>query len=435
MMKSFEEAGQWWLPTTPTERIGGILARQPDRSYHLTVIGELGGDSSRPLMLTTSSIRRIHGQVGARAVTLDECLLVDGRGSIGGIPTARFLVTKCFIGAWFDEDEAAQFKTVEVLMNWLVYWTAKSGISTDAPLRIPSAGDSVTTVELRRLASEECAGPSSTRVNLSQTYKTSGDQLARSGIEQDFTFSVTAAALTDASELLKVVSYLQDLVCLGTGRIPEYHRIFFYRPDLANQVGGRDVPQPIEMKAQWMVVDTDDGNDKTLHSTDLAFSLADLGGMPMIEKWLEVAHEHRRPLRRAMATRYAEGMYQSDRLLGCAAALEAYDRLHPERRSLQAGNYFRNKVDRAIAYCGDPFSDLVNNPSRWLEVFKDLRNEIAHQNEVDRHGTRDALFAKSAFVLLMLCLLRDMGAPNKVIEGFAAHRQHEWVREHIGAYL
>lgn len=386
-------------------------------------------------MLTTSSIKRIHGQIGAKAVTLDECLLVDGRGSIGGIPTARFLVTKCFIGAWFDEDKAAQFKTAEASMNWLIYWTAKSGISTDVPLRIPSAGDSVTTVELQRLASEECAGPSNTHVSLSQTYKTSGDQLARSGIEQDFTFSVTAAALTDASELLRVVSYLQDLVHLGTGRIPEYRRILFYRPDLANQAGRREIPQPIEMKAQWMVVDTDDDDNKTLHLTELAFSLADLGGMPMVEKWLEVAHEHRRPLRRAMATRYAKSMYQSDRLLGCAAALEAYDRLHQERQSLQAGNHFRNKVDRAILYCGDHFSDLVSDPSRWLTVFKDLRNEIAHQNEVDRHGTRDAVFAKSAYVLLMLCLLRDMDAPDKAIEGLVTHRQHDWVRERIGAFL
>ena len=60
---------------------------------------------------------------------------------------------------------------------------------------------------------------------------------------------------------------------------------------------------------------------KPLKSHDLFFTLDDIGGIKGFAEWMRVADRYRSALGRAMATKYAERMYVSDRFLNGAAAL------------------------------------------------------------------------------------------------------------------
>lgn len=99
-------------------------------------------------MLTRRSFPPIHGQFGATAATLDDCILIDGHGSIGGLTTARLLVQRALIGAWFDEGEAVQFSAIEASMDWLPHWVVKSGIEISHTLNSADPTEPVATIGL-----------------------------------------------------------------------------------------------------------------------------------------------------------------------------------------------------------------------------------------------------------------------------------------------
>jgi hypothetical protein len=60
---------------------------------------------------------------------------------------------------------------------------------------------------------------------------------------------------------------------------------------------------------------------------------------------------HRSGLGRVAGTLYSNGMFMSDRLLNCAAAVEALDRL----RTGYENSRFKTRLNRCAALAGKPF--------------------------------------------------------------------------------
>ncbi len=254
-----------------------------------------------------------------------------------------------------------------------------------------------------------------------QTYGIAGDSIRERSFTQDFYFSVQVPEVRPLPELLELAIDLQNLVSVGTGRNAAFSAIDLRHPDLTTQVGDKSIKLPVDMFAQWQLA-----SDvvKTLPTHDMYFTLDHLGGMQGVERWLPVAGRYRSALNRVASTRHTPGMFVADRLLNCAAALEAYD-----RDKHQDDIHFADRLRRSATSAGAPFEDLVGDVEAWVKAVKQARNDVAHHNAAITGGsTAHLVLSGSAYWLFQLCLLRDAAAPAAVFDHIPRHGGFRWLR-------
>lgn len=440
-MDAFEVNGQWWLPETPDKKVSGTLAVDDKGKAELRLIGALrpyldAGESETNDGVTTVSFTeesmaksgiypRILGHAGQESFTLDDCLQVHRSGGIfGGLETERVIANQVFRGAIFDAGEPLEFHRINVSMDWLAYWVVKSAIQETVQFK-GSEEEGYdkhlkTTLTIAPLDSESCAGVDGSTVTLGQTYGIAGDAIRERSLTQDFYFSVQVPEVRPLSEVLELASDLQNLVSVGTGRNAAFSSIDLRHPDLTQKIGDKSREVPVEMFAQWHLVS---GAVKTLLTHEMYFTLDHLGGLQGVERWLPIAARHRSALNRVAATRYMSDMFVSDRLINCAAALEAYD-----REKHQDDIYFADRLRRSAALAGAPFEDLVGDVEAWVKAVKQARNDVAHHNAAMTGGsTAHLVLSGSAYWLFQLCLLRDSAAPAAVFDHIPQHGEFRWL--------
>ena len=225
--------------------------------------------------------------------------------------------------------------------------------------------------------------------------------------------------------LLAVVSDLQDLVTLGTGRIASFDVLTLLHPDASRErVTGENIRVPFELLAQWTVSDSD---EPTRSHHEMFFTLEDLGGLDGVARWLDVAATHRTSLDRLMATRYAHRSYLADKYLNRLVSLEAFD-----REAGHSGTYLQ-RLRRCVEYAGVPISDLVPDTNAWTKRLKDDRNDLAHHlAELARQVSSDQLFlSESAFWLYVICLLRRAAAPEAVFGRISRTQQFQFLKRRL----
>lgn len=446
-MDAFDVDGEWWLPEAPDEKVAGRLVVTEDGKAELTLIGALrslfhGGDSVTTNGTTTATFTdegrersgvypRILGIAGSKAFTLEDCFQVHrSTPFLGGLESERVLVSQVFRGAHFGDGEELAFTEISVWMDWLAYWVMRSGIEESIEFSAPE-GDPErhlsTTLAIKPLEAESCQGQDGGKVVLGQSYGIAGDSVRERRLTQDFHFGVERDALVPLTTLLEQVSGLQDLVSIGTGRTAAYTEVSLRHPDVSMPAGKGGEPRylPIEMIARWNTVN--DQPAKSLHASDMWFTLPDLGGMSGVERWLAVAAANRSALGRVMATRYSKGMYASDRVFNCAAALEAYD-----RDKLGGSVNFVDRIKRCAALAGEPFEGLVGDVDAWAAALKDARNDVAHHKARMSSASTEHLFLGSAaYWLFVLCLLRDSSAPTAVFERMVEHSEYRHLKRRL----
>ena len=134
-----------------------------------------------------------------------------------------------------------------------------------------------------------------------------------------------------------------------------------------------------------------------------------------------------------MATRYAKEMFVSDRLLNCSAALEAFDR----DSTKTTGSKFKTRLQRCAALAGNPFMELVGDVSRWAEVIRLERDDVAHHfgRRMRTSGSETYYLWLSLYWLYVLCILRDSGAPEEAFNHMQRHGRYQWLIPRIQAVI
>lgn len=449
-MEPVEEQGQWWLPESPERKVAGTLVISAEGTATLHLIGALrtqleSGESktengTTTVSFTESSIEkagilpRILGLAGSQGYTLEDCLQTSRRGGIfGGPETQQVRANQVFRGVHFESGEGLQFQKIYVWMEWLAYWTMQTGLKEPIEFRTSEDGieqHSATTVKITPIPAQHCVGQSGAVVTLGQTYGVAGDGVVERRLTQDLSFSVAMPTLVGLTNLLEQVSDLQDLVTIGTGRTAAHTKLELRHPDVVREGKTQKHELPIAMYAAWQVV-SDESRQKALTRHDMFFSLADLGGMGGVEKWLAVAGANRSALGRVMATRYQRSMFVSDRVFNCAAALEAYDRdKHGDSVT------FAGRLTRSAALAGEPFQALVDDVDLWVKALKDARNDVAHHKASMGASSNEHLFLSPfAYWLFVLCLLREASAPSAVFDQITQHAQFRWLQRRLREVL
>jgi hypothetical protein len=236
---------------------------------------------------------------------------------------------------------------------------------------------------------------------------------------QSFSWRVDLPQMTSMDTLIDRASDLQDLVSIGTGRTETVEFMQFWRREIFRESSGKKIALPVELFVRWNTQPSKQA--RPLRATDLYFSFGDIGELDAVAKWADAAERHRGPLGRVMATTYAHGMFVSDRLMNCCAALEAFDR----KISGAANSRFKTRLTRCVDIAGKPFLEMIGDVARWTETIRNERDDVAHHfGRRMRSSTVETHYLwKSLYWLFVMCMLRQAAVPDAVFGKIRGHQE------------
>jgi hypothetical protein len=449
---AFEVQGQWWLPGQEDDRVSGTLRFDPQHGSELRLIGRLrdpmnfaereqSDDGSVVMSVTSETLERagvyerIHGAVGSTAYTLDDCFRTRATNvmfSSGGA-TEVIHVNRVLKSVLFDAGEPLEATICTFDLRYLTAWMTETGIDEThyfAEDRENRSDEPYWTLAARGLDSRS-AGLDGYRLSIEHSVGIKGDRINERSLTQRFYARITADKMRDVDELAELASDLQDLVAIGTGRDAVVEGMSFRRPDLVEKIGPtgeREVP--IEYFVPWSVRDSSKKPGE-LQPHEMYFSFQQLGEMDGVARWMNAADKHRSALGRVMSTRYSPQMFVSDRLLNCAAALEAFDRVSTGF----GGSKFKTRMIRCAKLAGSAFTDLVGDIDQWAESIRLSRDDLAHHlgRTPERKGSTQYFLGQSVYWLFVLCMLREAEARAEVFDQIAGSQQLLWLKPKVQA--
>lgn len=445
-MERFEEKGEWWLPGREDRKRPGILIVDELGNSELALLGTLrdrheGGiqTTSNGVTVTTYSqdsleasgtYPRIHGQVGNQAFTLEDCFQKQSSSNLmGGLATEAIHVNQVFKGAWFKEGERAEAVAISFEPRFLAHWVRKGGISEQLFLRDvdrPDGSDTRFVVTGHDVPHDDAQLADGSTLSLRQVLHLTGDGVSGRAVSQDYLFRIDAKEVKSITELVDVASDLQDLISIATNRIASFEKMDFRHPDIKHEREGKsDYLLPIAFYAAWI---TQRDDRKPPH--EMLFKFTDFGGVTAVAEWARVAAVHRSALGRVMATRYSKSMYVSDRMFNRAASLESFD------RQVNADSvHFKQRMLRCADLAGDRFNEMIVDRNKWANLVKGDRNDIAHHLGRTRESAEQFFLSETLYWLFVMCMLREMRAPESVFSSLAAHSEFQWLSTKVGAII
>lgn len=368
------------------------------------------------------------GQAGRRAYTLltAYCSYKDPFGSGGSVQHVH--ADEMLQGtAWFTRRGDVEADRLVVHLRHLTGWVDFPALSVkdddfdDSGRRTFAV---ITATSLPNLTTNFDGGS----VDLVQSLETSGDHIHSLGVTQGSTLRIAYPEVRPVSSLLDTSSDFQDLLSIAVDKAADFERVTFQHPSLlATSMAGTpfgDQRANVEYFARW-IPRSDPCPPVDKHQ--MFFTLADLGGIEGVRRWLHAAANYRTELGRVMATRYNASMYLEDRIMNICAALDSFDTV---RRGTDPRLDFIEHLDQCIALAGQPFLDLiVGDPTTWAMAAKETRHDLAHHRErFRRQGSLgEHLVAEQLFWLFAMCMLRLSDAPEAVFDSIARHGQTHWL--------
>jgi ApeA N-terminal domain 1 len=393
-MENFEVRGHWWLPERPDHKVAGVLKFSAEHGAELELFGSLRSlldlgdrterDGVTQVEMTDNALElsarypRVLGQADGKRFTLDDCFATHTSWAIFGGPSSQVLnVGRVLRGAFFETGEPIEASGVSFAVAYLNYWLTETGIvekwnfsETGGPL---AEGIPEFRLEAFAKPDRKVTIADGRTLTLQHRVGISGDRIAQRSITQSFDWRIDySGGKISVEDVLDWASDLQDLISICSLEPAGFEFVQLWHPDVFHQSSeGREIPAPIDMFARWNVRSEESSKERR---PDFLFDFHDFGEMEGLRRWMEVAAEHRSSLGRVTATRYARGMFASDRLLNCAAALEGLDRTI----TALSNSKFKTRLTRCSSLAGEPFLELVGDVARWAEAVRLDRDDVAH---------------------------------------------------------
>jgi hypothetical protein len=381
---------------------------------------------------------RLHGEAENKLYTLDDCLASRTSWSVfGGVGSQVIHIGRILRGAIFDAGEALEATGITFSVTNLNYWLAETGITENwnfsddgSPL---DAGVPEFSLQGFAKPDRQVDISDDRTLMLQHSVGIEGDGIDKRSITQSFNWRLDSTnGKVPVDDALDWASDLQDLISICSGGPAAFKLVQLWHPDVGHHMpDGRIIPFAIDMFAQWNV-----GRERSTSRSgrpDFLFTFADFDGLEGVRRWMEVTAEHRTSLGRVTATRYAQSMFVSDRLLNCAAALEGLDRTITGN----SNSRFKTRLSRCSTLAGQPFVRLVGDVTAWAEAVRLDRDDVAHHfGRRTRSSSIATLYLwESLYYLYVLCLMRLCNSPESVFTLIQQHAAYRRVAREIPSLI
>jgi hypothetical protein len=385
--------GEWWLPSEPERRLGGLLTLEPGQEPQLHLAGQLS-DLRRRLGATVVEHPTILGVTAlGRPVTLVSAIESGGQVNLFVSDAGDTVVTapRAYMGDHFEREARATFRRMDLRLSHLDSWFPPSPITQDVVAPRGRLRRTTLTLEPRR----------SVEVKMNFGALVFGHDSTSTGdrrTEAKFTQNASIVATTSRRQplewwLRRVVKPLRYLLAISTER-PILVETIRFRPWSTNP--------DREVELVW-------ANDKPVeegrepHQTEMMVWYGDLAGRfePALLGWFAAVDDLEPILDQFVATFNTSRSYAETRFTMIVGAAEAYHRervggtdvpklVHRERMA-QA----RNGVDPIhLAWLNDRLNNqptLFNRLVQLCQIVPDVTKlMIGDDAEAFARSIRDA---------------------------------------------
>jgi hypothetical protein len=437
-VEAFVDQGVFWLPGKKADLRTGRLTFDPDEGATLTITGVFGGVDEQSNDQTR--MRRVHGSTGGRDLTLDGCFNTGTDFETPGAPHQRYYVSRVITDALFDESEDLAFDKCSVAFDQLARWINPPGVRVNLHGQTPQLEFEPLHDETVKIGDEE-------ELTLTSKWVVDGDYITKISLAQGTYLELKYPAARSLDKILGDVKYLQDLLTLATNGPTAPLQITLCR-------AGKEMKYYQGQLAERVRLDAP-------QSAGILFELSDIGGLPAIAKWVNVAREYHIVMGSLLSIRYASRLYVENRFNNVVSAAETFHRVRfsnqirpraefrqfcreliaavPEenrdwlRSQIQFANEprLRDRLTEMTAYAGKAFTVIYGEPEPWVRVVTETRNRLTH------HDQRRALslemgdlhfLTESVFMLVMLCLFRECQMDDKTLSAIAGSGSTQFLR-------
>lgn len=169
------------------------------------------------------------------------------------------------------------------------------------------------------------------------------------------------------------------------------------------------------------------------------FSLADLGGMGGVCRWVELRALHPRAAG-PLVTQYRIGSAVVEHnLLAIASAIEYYDaacrRSHSWAKQPKNAKKDEPLPMRMVRQVGKPFAELVQKPDAWADRFWAMYNGLKHDPSHQYDPYEMAFLTKAGRVLLLCTLLMEVAGNGLPAAAVCRSHRLEGLRRQLPVIL
>ncbi len=448
LMKPFEEAGSWWLPSREDRAVAGRLRfSHGSAGIRLELIGSLQGDDWKayPASRYPSVLGRT---VSGKEVTLCQCVCVitnatgpPGEENVTVVEEVE--ARQLLFGAHFPEGNAATFREVELDFEHLGEWAAVEG-SFGRPHRVDQTdeGDSDgfrTGIQFRVPPALEVEVPAATiRISYGMREELGlHDYVARRMVRVSFRLTEAATSDEIRDRFLRPLQYFLTFACDAPCHVLAMR---FTNELLGRRYGDHWVPTWIEaVHSNWP-----EATGEPQRSFEMLLPLSAVRDRlrPILQRWFQDWNDLRNAFDLLFTDILGPRLYLETHFLLLAQAAEVYHRRrfpggvlskeeHRQRKAAIFGAVedeglagwlkeklaysneptMRQRMERVFDHAGPQAQSLVRHD--FAKVVADTRNYLTHYDArlKDKAAKGESLYWLSieVFTLLQLCLLQDLG--------------------------
>jgi len=406
-MKSFECHGIWWLPSDPSDKMGGTLSFSDDSGIVLHLFGAFGepaytaGNKAMPIVVGITW----DSSLGS-LFTLKNCRLTSFHLGSPGIAREDYLCENLFIGAHLEEEDDFLFSYATLEFSGLSNWAeGLSGLTTGP----------VTTNDPRArgyFAQWTKPDPlvgniAGARLVLGAGAKSSAT-VRKATIEEKIQIVVETKQLLTCGQLIVQYSYpLQNFLTFATGNPSTVSRLRVRRTERGD---------PIDYLAARVYA----GDDADVPAHRMLFTLQDVRerAMELFARWIDLSSRLVNALTPFFAVQYQPKTYVDIKFLSVFQALELYALASHREQVIEPSIVVSGRLSEAIrrlledhwAEIGPLFPEGLQVATNEIISF---RNFVVHRSSdldsAESFGSRLFWLTQAMVFLMNACLLQELG--------------------------
>lgn len=460
-MDAIDSLGVFWLPGHGDDKLSGRLQFEPvGGGIRLSLVGAFEhavdnhGDPSQ----------RVFGWIGNEPVTLDRCFTKGTNHRSPGVIESSYHANRMFIGHHL-ESENQEYQSAEVTFSHTGAWLRQSGINVETNYFGESANSGAIYTATYTPIPQTEQPFSRGLIKLGYAWRPAGDPIDGVEMKQWPVFTLVYEKPRGLKDINTDVRNIQNLITLCIDTPVDNDRFALKHPDIRVRMldgSESEFPQPIVLVASPIPYTPPDQR-KPRAAYQMLLTFDELGGLPAIARWLDLAPTFQRALASLMSVRYADSVFVENRFLNTTYGAEAYHRLTQNSPQME-----QEEFDRVLAAClgvtpeahrewllgkigygNDPslvkrLSRLAGRAAaangltgrkkdRWASTLSQVRNALTHLNthSPEFHGSDLLFLTESVYAVVRTCMLLDCGVPSDLLAKKADSGPLAWYRRRL----